>query len=88
MVNYFRLVWDRMFPPAPQDELKEIAKLRRIAVERREEHALNLDQAGLAGREKGSPLLTQSRKRMLDAESAHMVALQRWENREARQRSA
>ena len=87
MPNYFTLLWDRLFPPDPQTELDRISKLQRTAALRRDEHALNLDEAHRKGPGTDSDRLAHSRKRMLDAEVAYMNARQKWDNKESRQRS-
>ena len=87
MLSYFRSLWERVSPPDPQTELVRLGQLQKEAVDRRQEHARNMDDAGAVGQAQGSDLLTHSRKRMLDAENGYMVALQRWQNRESRQRS-
>ena len=80
MANYWKTLWQRL---SAQDvkvkaEVERIAVLQQTAASRRAEYA--------AEKEREAPLLA-SRKRMEDAEAAHIAALQSWENKQSRQKS-
>jgi hypothetical protein len=89
MSNYFRSLWQRLTGPEADDrsEVDRIARLQQAATARRKEHAALKSQAETADDDALQAALSASRRRMEEAETAHTTALQKWENRESRQRS-
>lgn len=75
MPNYLTLLWQRLSARDAKvtAEVERIAVLQRTAASRRAEYAETKDQA--------------ARKRMEEAEAAHTTALQRWNNKQSRQKS-
>jgi len=75
MVNYFTRLWQRISASESKTnaEVDRIAALQRAAVSRRAEYAETKDQT--------------VRKRMEEAEAAHIAALQLWQNKQSRQKS-
>lgn len=80
MTNYLKLFWQRLSNPDTQGkaEVERLDVLQRTAANRRSEYA--------AEKERNAPL-SSSRKRMEEAEAAHITALQKWENKQSRQHS-
>jgi len=70
-----------------RDELDRLGALQQVASSRRSEYAEAKEKAGLKGDDTQSSALAAVRKRMDDAETAHYLALQKWENRESRQKT-
>lgn len=82
MVNYLTAWWRRS---SGQDskvkaEVERIASLQKTAADRRAEYSAEKEQAA-------PNALSSSRKRMEEAEAAHVAALQAWDNKQARQKS-
>jgi hypothetical protein len=84
-----KVLWQRLFAPELKimTEVERIGVLQQAAADRRAEYANKKEQAALAGDAALSGLLPSSRKRMEDAEAAHIAALQKWQNKQARQNS-
>ena len=84
-----KLLWGQLFVPEvrSENELAHIAVLQQVAAGRRAEYAKKREQARLADPEALSSPLLASRKQMEQAESAHLAALQKWQNRESGQKS-
>ena len=89
MANYWNLLWRRVSARDTKDnaEVERIAALQQAAANRRAEYAVEKERAALAGDESPPGPLAVSRKRMEEAEAAHTVALQTWQNKESRQKS-
>ena len=90
MANWWRVLWGKVPGPTaiPLTEVERITALQRVASHRRAEFAALQEQGAAAGDSAShSAAEVVSRKRMKDAESAHMAALQAWQNKESRQRS-
>jgi hypothetical protein len=68
-------------------ELQRLGALQETASHRRMEYARAKEQAEFKDNEPASPDLVGYRKRMDEAETAHYLALQSWENRESGQKS-
>jgi len=89
MPNYFRSLWQRLTTPEVDDkaEVDKIARLQKAAAARRTEYAALKTQAETADDDATRAALSAGRRRMEEAEIAHTSALQKWQNRESRQRS-
>ena len=89
MPNYFTSLWQRLTAPEVDDkaEVDKIARLQKAATARRTEHAALKTQAETSDNDALQLALSASRRRMEEAETAHTSALQKWQNRESRQRS-
>jgi hypothetical protein len=89
MANYFKTFWQRLTASDGDDkaEVDRIAALQKAASARRKEYAAMKEQADLAVDGSLHSALSNSRKRMEEADTAHIVALQKWQNKESRQRS-
>ena len=95
MANYLKLLWQQLSVPgrlsAPDSkakaEVERIAVLRQTAASRRAELAEEQQQAALAGDGSRPGPLSYSRKRVEEAEAAHALALQTWENKQSGQKS-
>lgn len=89
MGNWITAAWTRLRgrKAVVPGEVVRIAALQEEAVRRRAEHAAELARAAEAG-EAGSPgAVAVSRTRMKEAETAHMVAVQHWDNKQWRMRA-
>jgi hypothetical protein len=84
-------VWQRWCgrDSAVAAEVAHIAALQQAAAKRRAEYAAEKERAALAGTMllQARDMLSLSRKRVEEAETAHTVALQAWDNKQSRQRS-
>lgn len=69
------------------DEVERIAFLQQTAVRRRAEYHEKKEQATRNDDTQNIDSLSFYRKRMEEAEKAHMVALQKWENKQSKQKS-
>jgi hypothetical protein len=89
MANYFTGIWERFTGPdlTSKAEVDRIAMLQQAASARRKEYAEKKQHVAISGDASLAAPLASSRKRMEDAETAHMVALQNWENKQSRQKS-
>ena len=89
MPNYFTSLWQRLTAPEVDDkaEVDKIARLQKAATARRQEYAALKTQAETADDDAGRLAVSASRRRMEEAETAYTSALQKWQNRESRQRS-
>jgi hypothetical protein len=89
MANLFSSFWRRFFGEDRRDtaEVDRIHSLQKAAAARRAEHALKQEQAATTGDSSLPGPESSSWKRMKEAESAHIAALQKWENKQARQKS-
>jgi len=88
MTNYFKQLFQGWFaaPSTTSDsEVERIAILQKAASKRRAEYAEK--KARSASDATLTNALLSSRKLMEEAESAHLAALQKWENKQFRQRS-
>ncbi|MGO8673168.1 MAG: hypothetical protein ACLQVD_17650 [Capsulimonadaceae bacterium] len=85
----FQTLWQRLFDRngRVKAEVERIGALQQAAVRLRAEYASKKEQAAQTGDGGGSSVLSSSRKRMEEAEFAHIAALQVWENKQARQKS-
>ena len=85
MTNYWNNLWRRIYAPESkvETEADRLSALQQMAVRRRREHAIVKEQGAPAD----EALLRASRKRMEEAEIAHTDALQRWNNKQTRQKS-
>lgn len=89
MLYYLKHLARRLFPSGivPAPEVERISALQQIAVKRRAEYRQEKQNASVARDERSTTSFSEGRKRMEEAEAAHIVALQRWENKQARQNS-
>ena len=89
MESSLKLVWQRFsgHDSRGKDEVQRIAVLQQAAVRRRAEYAEKKEQADLTGDETLRNMVFVCRRLMEEAESAHMIALQKWENKQSRQKS-
>lgn len=88
MSNHLKALWTRLTTSRLDvaTEVERITVLQQAAADRRKEFAALKAQATQT--EAASlTALSACRRRMEEAESAHIIALQRWENKQARQRS-
>jgi hypothetical protein len=88
-MNGFQDVLRRLFPKESPvaTEVEHIAFLKKAASTRRAEY-VDLERSGEPASDAASlARLVASRKLMEEADTAHMVALQRWQNRQDRQKS-
>ena len=85
MANIFTRLWMRIYAPETKAETEadRLAALQQTAIRRRKEHAVVKEQAAPAE----EAALAASRKRMEDADAAHVAALQRFNNKQTRQKS-
>jgi len=85
VTDYWKRLWQRLSGQESKDdpEVARIAALQQAAALRRAEHAQQKEQSDASP----AGALSASRKRMEDAESAHAAALQKWENKQSRQKS-
>ena len=89
IVIYLKRLWHKAFSSESRDrdELDRLGALQQVASSRRSEYAEAKEKAGLTFDAPPSSALAAVRKRMDDAETAHYLALQKWENRESKQKS-
>ena len=89
MANYLKLLWQQLSASdvKTENDVKRIAALQQAAADRRAEYAHKKEQSEQAGQETLPGPLLASRKQMEQAESAHLAALQKWQNRESGQKS-
>jgi len=86
--NYFKSLWRKAIDAEARDkeELKRLGVLQQLASSRRAEYAEARESAERANEPALWSGLTAVRKRMDDAETAHYLALQTWQNRESGQK--
>ena len=92
MAKYLKNLWRRLFSDDSQakaeTEVTRIAIAQQAAVRRRAEYAAAQEQAAQAGTTSPPPeALSSSRKRVEEAEAAYSLALQKWDNKQSRQKS-
>jgi hypothetical protein len=89
MNNYMELLRQRLNLPSAKsvNEVERIAALQKTAASRRAEYAEKRKHADLNGDESVAGTLATYRKRMEEAEKTYMVALQRYENLQSKQKS-
>ena len=89
MANVFTLIKQLLNPRAVDStaEVDRIHVLQQAAAARRAEYAQKQEQAGKHGDASAHNPDSTSWKRLKEAESAHIAALQKWENKQARQKS-
>ena len=88
-IENLKLMWQRFTRPdvAVKSDLEKLHALQQTAAGRRKEYALQKEQAEKTSDASLLAGLAVSRKRMEEADLAHLAALQKWQNREARQKS-
>jgi hypothetical protein len=92
MTNFFKRLWQGLSVPetaAPtsDSDVDRIAVLQKSAAKRRADYREKLAQAALTNDSALQTLATASQKLMEEAEAAHLAALQKWENKQYRQKS-
>jgi len=91
VANYWQRLWRRLSgrdrEPLALTEVEQIDRLQRTARLLRAEYAERAEQSARLGEASLAQPLSYSRRRMELAEAAHAVALQKWENKQSRQRS-
>ncbi|MDQ2687838.1 MAG: hypothetical protein M3Y28_08235 [Armatimonadota bacterium] len=89
MTNYWERLWQRVSGQEMNSdgEVERIAALQRAASLQRADYAQKREQAKQTGDASLEDALSSSRRKMEEAESAHAAALQKWNNKESRQKS-
>jgi len=89
MANPWMLLWQRLSGRGENvpTEVERIGILQQAAARRRAEYVEKTEQAARLGEASLSSPLSYSRKCMELAEAAHAAALQKWENKQSRQKS-
>jgi hypothetical protein len=89
MTNNLRLLWERLTASEvrSQKEIKNLRLLQLAANNRHMEYAAMQADSAVSPGASLKDSLCASRKVMEDADRAHMIALQKWENRLSRQKS-
>jgi len=89
MNNYMELLRQRLNLPSSNgiNEVQRLAMLQKTAASRRAEYAEKKREAELKGDDALPGTLATYRKRMEEAEKSYMVALQRYENLQNKQKS-
>jgi len=89
MANTWTALWQRVFGQNANAgaDVERIAVLQQAAVARRAEYAQEQERAAQDGNDVSENQMSASRARVADAEAAHVAALQRWENKQSRQKS-
>jgi len=89
MNRYMELLRQRLNLPGAKsvNEVQQIAIFQKKAASRRAEYAQKVKEIEVKGDDETAGTLATYRKRMEEAETMHMVALQRYENRRTNQKS-